>query len=38
MIAEIGQYALVLALFTAIILAIFPILGAQSNRPTECHC
>ena len=33
MIAEIGQYALVLALFTAIILAIFPILGAQSNRP-----
>ncbi|NDG90843.1 MAG: heme lyase CcmF/NrfE family subunit [Burkholderiaceae bacterium] len=33
MIAEIGQYSLVLALFTAIILAVFPILGAQTNRP-----
>ncbi len=33
MIAEIGQYAMILALVTALILSIFPMVGAQSNRP-----
>ena len=33
MIAEIGQYAMILALVTALILSVFPMVGAQSNRP-----
>ena len=33
MIAEIGQYAMILALVTALILSGFPMVGAQSNRP-----
>ncbi|NCX45571.1 MAG: c-type cytochrome biogenesis protein CcmF, partial [Burkholderiaceae bacterium] len=33
MIAEIGQYAMILALVTALILSVFPMVGAQTNRP-----
>lgn len=32
MIAEIGQYSMILALVTALILSIFPMIGAQTNR------
>ena len=33
MIPEIGQVALILALMTAVVLAIAPLIGAQTNRP-----
>lgn len=34
MIPEIGQVALILALMTAMVLGIAPLIGAQTNRPT----
>jgi cytochrome c-type biogenesis protein CcmF len=33
MIPEIGQVALILALMTALVLGIAPLVGAQTNRP-----
>ena len=33
MIPELGQLALILALLTAVVLGILPLIGAQTNRP-----